>query len=137
MKPIWIPFYVDDYQGDTIGLSLAQHGAYTQAIWAYWKKGESLEDDELKGICQNEFKRVSRFFVWCDGRWHHKRLDVELNKSAEIMKKIKENSAAGVEKRRALGQLPPKMPVRGAVNKQWVSQGDLKRKKPVGEDGIL
>ena len=138
LKPIWMPLYIGDYHRDTISLSLAQHGAYLLAMMAYWSKGESLEDDELKGVCGSEFKRVSRFFVVCDGRWHHKRIDAELKKASEHLKKIQDNSLKGVQRRRELGQLP-KMPVRkSGVNKEWVSQGDLRRaRKPIGEDGIL
>ena len=121
-----MPLYIGDYHRDTISLSLAQHGAYLLAMMAYWTKGESLEEDELRGICGLEFKRVSRFFVWCDGRWHHKRIDAELGDAREKIKRSKDASLKGVEKRRELGQLPPlKMPERKHM------------KKSIGEDGIL
>lgn len=126
-KPIWMPLYIGDYQRDTISLSLAQHGAYLLTMMAYWTKGESLEDDELKGICAGEFKRISRFFILCDGRWHHKRIDIEIRRAEEKLQIIKAKSQKGVAERRRLGQLP-KMPVRKA-NPHWVSEGDLKGKK--------
>ena len=112
---------IGDYMADTTSLTLAQHGAHCLAIMAYFKKRESLEDDELKGICGSEFKRVSRFFIWCEGRWHHKRIDEELSWSIEHMKKMHDRSMKGVEARRKKGLLP--------VRKiKYVSQGDLNGK---------
>lgn len=105
---IWMPLYVGDYLGDTIGLNNAEHGAYLLSMMKYWRKGESLTDGELREVCGKEFVRVSRFYVLCDGRWHHKRIDAELAKSAEKMKSFHDKAAKMVEARRRAGQLPPK-----------------------------
>lgn len=47
--PVWMPLYIGDYLGDTIGLSNSEHGAYLLSMMAYWRKGESLTPPELKG----------------------------------------------------------------------------------------
>lgn len=97
---VWMPLYIGDYSGDTIGLSLAQHGAYLLAIMAYWRKQGPLTDSELKEICQDQFERVSRFFHQrtsskADSNetiWTHKRIDREIM-SSELRKKTIQNRA--------------------------------------------
>lgn len=106
--PIWMPLYIGDYLGDTVGLSLAEHGAYLLSLMAYWRKGESLTPRELKGICGKEIDRVCQFYVIESGRWHHKRIDSELDKAEKNMKNFQEKAMKMVEARRKLGQLPEK-----------------------------
>jgi uncharacterized protein YdaU (DUF1376 family) len=106
--PIWMPVYVGDYLGDTIGLSLSEHGAYFLSMMAYWRKGESLTARELRGICGKEIDRVSQFYTMESGRWHHKRIDIELEKSRKNMKNFQEKAAKMVQARRDAGQLPKK-----------------------------
>lgn len=80
-----MPLYIGDYLGDTVGLSLAEHGAYLLSMMAYWRKGESLTAKELRGICGKEIDRVCQFYTMENHRWHHKRIDVELEKSRQKM----------------------------------------------------
>lgn len=86
---------VGDYLRDTIGLSNSEHGAYLLSLMLYWTKGESLSNPELKNICKEDFERVREFFHIMDGRWHHKRVDLELRSSEDRIKLAKEKSAKG------------------------------------------
>ena len=103
---IWMPLYIGDYVSDTIDLSHAEHGAYCLSMFFYWRKGESLTDGEFKNIAGKEFQRIAKFFIWCDGRWHHKRIDKELSLASIRMKVARDKSLKGVQRRRELGQLP-------------------------------
>lgn len=100
-----MPLYWGDYLRDTIGLTHAEHGAYFLSMGAYWTKGEALEMGELRAICGREFERVKRFYVWCDGRWNHKRIDEELKKARDRKEVAREKARKGVEARRAMGQI--------------------------------
>ena len=100
-----MPLYVGDYMADTIGLTTRQHGAYLLSMFAYWQKGESLTSDELREAAGRDTDRICRFFVLCDGRWHHKRIDAELAKAAEYMRKAREKALLGVAARREKGKL--------------------------------
>lgn len=90
-----MPFYIGDYLRDTVHLTLSQHGAYFKSILQYWSKGESLTDMELRGICRREFKVVSGFYVLEGGRWHHKRIDLELEKARKRSEVARENGRRG------------------------------------------
>lgn len=103
---IWMPIFIGDYLADTIGMSNAQHGAYFLSMMAYWRKGESLTTRELRSATRKEFTRVSLFFSLVGDRWHHKRLDAELDKARENSQRMKDIAAKSVAKRRATGQLP-------------------------------
>ena len=103
-----MPLYVGDYMADTIGLTTRQHGAYLLSLMAYWQKGEAMTSEELRKICGRDVDRVCRFFVWCDNRWHHKRVDEELAKWADHMDRARAKSLKGVAARRKLGLLPAK-----------------------------
>jgi len=83
-----MPFYIADYLRDTRHLTAAEHGAYLLLIMQYWTAGSlPKEDSRLARIaCMSEQE-------WSDARpvieelfqpgWRHKRIDDELEKSAE------------------------------------------------------
>jgi uncharacterized protein YdaU (DUF1376 family) len=100
----WMPFYCGDYLRDTIDLTRAEHGSYVLCIMAYWVNGESLTDKKFRAICGRELPRVSEFFVKCEGRWHHKRIDEELKKARDRQRVAHEKAIKGVEARRKAGQ---------------------------------
>lgn len=93
---IWMPLYVGDYMKDTADLTRAEHGSYLLSMMTYWTNGESLPDNRFRAICGKEFERIKDFYSFVDGRWHHKRIDEELAKCRERMKKAKERSMKGV-----------------------------------------
>ena len=105
---VWMPLYCGDYLRDTLDLTHAEHGAYFLTMIAYWTNGEALPDSRFRAICGKEYKRVSEFYVWCDGRWNHKRIDEELAKARERIATAAEKVSKMVEARRKAGQLPKK-----------------------------
>ena len=50
----WYPHYVDDYDADTLGLTLAEDGAYCRLLRWYYKHERPLpgEDTTLAAICR-------------------------------------------------------------------------------------
>lgn len=100
-----MPLYIGDYLSDTIGLTNSQHGAYLLSMMAYWRKGESLTCSELKAACGKDFTRVALFYTSDGGRWHHKRIDLELENARQRIKAAKEQTQAALNKRREMGQI--------------------------------
>src|SRR5436190_13141989 len=100
MQRPWMPFYVNDYLGDTGHLSTVQHGAYCLLLFHYWSRGElPANDDHLANITRlplDEFlihrPTLQAFFF--DG-WHHKRVDAELRRSTVKIAKAREHGAKG------------------------------------------
>lgn len=104
----WMPVYIGDYLADTMHLSYPEHGAYLLLIFAYWRSGKPLADDdqELSSICRASLKewkkmrpRISRFFHVEDGTWRHKRIEQELARSQEISNERSKAGAIGAAKR--------------------------------------
>ena len=102
---VWMPIYIGDYLADTIGLTHSQHGAYLLSIFKYWQKGESLTSSELREVTGREIDRVSQFYVWEGNRWHHKRIDGELDRARVNKERAHEKAMKGVEARRKAGQI--------------------------------
>lgn len=88
MKPdAWMPFYTGDYLRATLGLSLAEHGAYCLTIFKYWDKGCPLTEAEAARIVGPHRDVVAGFFQVTDGLWRHKRIEEELAKAKVISEK--------------------------------------------------
>ena len=104
---VWMPLYIGDYLRDTIGLTNSQHGSYLLSMMAYWSKGESLTNAELRTAAGRDFHFIVKFYILVDNRWHHKRLDIELSKARANALHMKAIAAKSVAKRRASGLLPP------------------------------
>lgn len=85
--PPYVPIFTDDYIGDTIDLSIEEHGAYFLLILACWKQDDcSLPDDDRKlaRICRvstRKWKQIratmEAYWTVEDGRWTHERLTKE------------------------------------------------------------
>lgn len=86
-------------------MSYAEHGAYLLAIIRYWDKGEALTYAELEETCGAKVDRVCQFFHAEGGKWHHKRIDAELDRAIIRNEIARRKSAKGVAARRALGQI--------------------------------
>lgn len=97
---VWMPLYIGDYLRDTVDLSHAEHGAYLLSMMAYWGNGESLPDRRFRSICGKEFERVAEFYSMVDGRWHHKRIDEELESARQRRDAAREKSLKGVAARK-------------------------------------
>ena len=88
-----MPIYIGKYLADTLHLSRDQHGGYLLLIFAYWRLGRPLPDDDaqLAAIVKaspREWKKSLRpilqpFFTVSDGLWRHKRIDIELSMAVE------------------------------------------------------
>lgn len=105
---IWMPLYIGDYLADTIDLTNAEHGAYLRSIMMYWRKGGALSQRELRAVCGKELERVSGFYHLEAGRWHHKRVDEELDLAYKRKLAAEEKARKSIEARRKAGLLPPK-----------------------------
>jgi uncharacterized protein YdaU (DUF1376 family) len=92
-----MPLYVADYLADTGHLSTVEHGAYLLLIMHYWQYGGLPNDTrKLARICRLSHaewlavrETLADFF---DAEWRHGRIDHELSRAIEIMRK---RSAAG------------------------------------------
>lgn len=104
MERPWMPFYVNDYSGDTALLSLQQHGAFCLLLIHYWTL-EELPDDlpQLYRLCRcfdEEDKAavayvVGKYFMPVDGVLRNKRMDEEIRKAKEIAAKRSELGKKG------------------------------------------
>lgn len=100
MSPPWMPFYVNDYIGDTLHLSTLEHGAYMLLLLHYWQhEGLPESEDELLIITRlqpKEWKKmmpkIARFFT---PGWRHKRVDAELVRAADRYERRSQAGKAG------------------------------------------
>jgi uncharacterized protein YdaU (DUF1376 family) len=97
----YIQLYAADYLADTVHLTLEEHGAYLLLILNYWQRGEALLDDDrrLAAICRIPVKSwlilrpgLEEFFSIINGKWSHKRLDLDL---MQVAKQQNQRVAAG------------------------------------------
>jgi len=99
----WMPLVIGDYLKDTTRLTTEQHGAYLLLIMSYWVDGPPANDDEdlgaITGLDAKAWKKnrpkLERFFRIEDGRWRHKRIDMEIDRWTEKKKLYAERAAAG------------------------------------------
>lgn len=120
-----MPLNIGDYLSDTMHLTRAEHGSYFMLIMAYWKNGGPLPNDDITlrhiAMCpETDWARtrglMERFFDCSNGTWRHKRIEEELAADRKRKDDIARASAAGVEKRRELGQIPTPPPVHPSVH---------------------
>ena len=106
-------FFPGDYARDTRFLSLMQHGAYRLLIDEYMTNGPLPHNlERLHRVCgatSTEEKGavefvLTEFFLLADGRWTHKRCDVEREHQDERSAKARESAAVSVEIRRKRAQ---------------------------------
>lgn len=104
MERPWMPFYVNDYSGDTALLSLPQHGAFCLLLMHYWTLEELPADlPQLHRLCRcftDEDKEavtyvVGKYFSAVDGMLRNKRMDEEIKKAKEIAAKRSELGKKG------------------------------------------
>jgi uncharacterized protein YdaU (DUF1376 family) len=133
----WMPFYIADYLKHTRRLSTIEHGAYFLLIMEYWKAGELPDNDEqlrrITGMTTKEWRRsrshLQSFFF--DG-WRHKRLDMELTRSAEISSK--RSASAKIMHANAGAKAPLLHPhARASSQSQSQSQSPKKKGSPIGD----
>jgi len=113
---IFMPMYWGDYDKDTSELSILEHGAYNLLIKEYWHNGGALPCDSIanalpthdrlyrscRAMVRNEQDAIdyilAQFFAFSAGKYHHERIDKELNKAREKRVKAKASAAARWDK---------------------------------------
>lgn len=99
-KPIWMPVYVAERVSDTSHLSAHELGCLERLEMSYWRSGPLRDNDEILsrvcGCSTGEFKKarpsLEKFFE-VDGEWMCSRLDEEMRKACELIKKNKAKTA--------------------------------------------
>jgi len=104
---VWMPLFIGDMLKETNGFSDAAFVAYIKTLMKYWTKGGPLTDEEMGKICGRNVHRVCEAFIRSDGQWRSPKLDYEIERAKDNIKRMKDLSQRGVLKRRQLGQLPP------------------------------
>lgn len=87
-----MPLWTGDYLSKTSRLSTLEHGAYLLLIIEYWEHGGLPDDDrQLAHITKLTIKKwkyvkpiLQGFFY---NGWHHKKVEEELSKSADLSEK--------------------------------------------------
>jgi len=104
----WYPRYYELYAADTLGLTLAEHGAYCLLIDQYMRTRRPLPDDDrqfaaILRVGLPEWLAVASvvraFFKPKNGMLAHKRCDVELDKQDGLSRMRSEVAKKGAEKR--------------------------------------
>lgn len=89
----FMPFFVSDYLADTTHLTCEEHGAYLLLLFAMWKSGGSLPDDDvalsrIAHLSVTRWKKmrsnIVAFFRSSGAILTHKRVSTELRRSEEI-----------------------------------------------------
>lgn len=134
MKPrpdSWMPVYIGDYLADTGHLNAAQHGAYLLLLFAYWRRGGALPDDDrlLARWARMSPKQwqanrevVGAFFDRGNGMWVQHRAESELSKATEKSHKAataanakwskrNNNGYAGASSKQCLTDAPQPSPI--------------------------
>jgi uncharacterized protein YdaU (DUF1376 family) len=102
--------YIGDYQRDTQHLTMAEHGAYTLLLDAYYAQAGDipLPLSALNRICRATTKTerdavqkvAGEYFpANGDGTRHNRRADIELAKADTAVKKMQESGRKGAIKR--------------------------------------
>lgn len=101
---LFMPLFIGDYLKDTLHLTTEQHGAYFLLLMAYWMRKGPLPDDDalLASIAklpvdawQGHKAILREFFQVADGKWHHKRVEAELQKAIALRKARSEAGKKG------------------------------------------
>ena len=114
----FMPLFIGDYAGDTMHLTLPQHGAYLLLLMHAWRVGPLPADDESLAAIVKVTPRFWRaklaskmlpFFTLRDGCLYQKRLDFERARAMHItdIKRNAANERWDREKRRKSANVDP------------------------------
>lgn len=104
----WMPLWIGDYMADTAHLSRDEHGGYLLLLFAYWRSGGALPDDDkrLANIAKAtpaEWKKLRsvlvEFFIVAGGVWTSKRMERELNDARHRSEKAHNKAKLAAEAR--------------------------------------
>jgi uncharacterized protein YdaU (DUF1376 family) len=102
----WMPLWIGAYLADTMSLTTQQHGAYLLLLFAYWRQGGPLQDDDedlastVKASAEEWIhlrRKLEKFFTVEGGKWSHKRADDELRTAREGRAKASEKARKAAE----------------------------------------
>ena len=87
-----MPLYIGDYIKDTRNLSTIEHGAYLLLIMEYWVAGELPQDEtrlaRVCGLTDRQWMKIGPVIAgFFEKGWKHKRIEAELERSADISNK--------------------------------------------------
>ena len=104
MSRPWYPFYFSDYEAKTSHLTLAEHGAYSLLMGAYYKTGKPLPANavQLQKICRvfadDEVAALHsvlrQYFILRDGFYYNSRCEEEIEKANNISKVRSESASS-------------------------------------------
>lgn len=99
----YLPLFTDAYLGDTLHLSLEEHGAYLKLLMIAWRSNTcDLPDDDdrlaaMLAIPVRRWKKLKSavFEMWTlnNGRWQQKKL-IKIREMVESKRKKRSNAAA-------------------------------------------
>jgi uncharacterized protein YdaU (DUF1376 family) len=104
----WFAFDIDEYDADTMHLSLAQDGAYMRLLRFYYKTRLPLPDNDhaLANIARTSIEEwdtmksiIRAFFKSRRGRLHSKRADRELDREDSLARKRSDKAKNAADKR--------------------------------------
>ncbi len=92
----FMPLFCDAYLGDTMHLSLEEHGAYLKLLMITWRNnGQALPDNDARlarmlGVTLDRWRRKLRpvligFFDLSDGSWRQPRLEKQWKQSQNFI----------------------------------------------------
>jgi len=101
-----MPVFCDAYFGDTMHLSLEEHGAYLKLLMVTWRNnGTPLVDDNARlarmlGITVDRWRKKLRpvlepFFDLSEGTWRQARLEKEWRMTQKFIESRRENGKKG------------------------------------------
>ena len=102
-----MPIYIGDYLADTQRLTTEQHGAYFLLLMDYWRSGKLPDNDQVLAqitrlsldAWSNARSMLEQFFSIEDGFWVHKRVENELEQSAQNKAKKHERAVKAAKSR--------------------------------------
>ena len=92
----WFPLYVGAYLKNTLHLTTLEHGAYFRLLLAYWNEQGALPDDDNRlsqicGLSKKRFQKIRKnletFFTITHSFWIQERMEIEIIKAQENVKK--------------------------------------------------
>lgn len=98
----FMPFYVADFQADTMHLNWKEKAAYRALLDAYWIQGSGPKNDDKRlariiGMTTEEWTEVKEsvleFFTTEGGSLVQKRIEIEIAKAKQITESAKEKAA--------------------------------------------
>lgn len=136
----YIQWHVDAYLGDTGHLSCVEHGAYTQTLWACWKRGGEVPErhiQRLVGMTDGEWSEsrdtLAEFFEVEDGVWRHHRIAAEIDRIEARREAASAAGKASADRRQAAKKTAPKATAGTTPVEQPRNEGSTTVERPFND----